>query len=50
MKCKCGKECGIKLFCDECNEALKQEFIDIRNRLRKATEKFDNAMKELNLE
>lgn len=36
-------------MCEECNQKLTQEFIDIRERLRRATEKFDNAIKKLNL-
>ena len=50
MKCSCGKECGIRLMCEECTEKLRQEFVDIQNRLKVATEKFENAIKKLNLE
>jgi len=50
MKCSCGKECGIRLFCDACAAKLAKEFKDIRTRLRKATEEFDNAMRKLNME
>ena len=49
MKCSCGKECGIRLMCEECTQKLNQEFIDVRIQLKKATEKFNNATAKLNL-
>ena len=50
MKCSCGKECGIRLMCEACTKKLTQEFVDIQNQLKAATEKFDKAIAKLNLE
>ena len=35
-------------MCEECTQKLTQEFKDIRDNLKRATEKFENALKKLN--
>ena len=45
--CECGNECGIRLWCVECTKKKTQVFIDIQERLKKATEKFDSAMESI---
>jgi len=49
MKCSCGKECGIRLMCEECTQKLTQEFVDIQVQLKKATEKFDKNISKLQI-
>ena len=56
MKCECGKEVGIRLFCKECQEReitnLKQitkELIESRERFERETKEiFDSLNKKLN--
>lgn len=43
MKCSCGKEVGIRIWCEDCEAKHIKELDDIRNRLKMATEKFKKA-------
>jgi hypothetical protein len=55
LKCSCGKEVGLRIWCEECEAKHIQVLVDIQDRLKKATEKFKKATtklqfkKELNL-
>lgn len=47
MKCKCGKECGIRLMCKDCTEELNNTFKEIAKDLKKATKKFNEKWNEI---
>jgi hypothetical protein len=47
MKCNCGKEIGIKLFCDDCLAKMNKEMDKIRDCLKKAVSKFENGKREI---
>lgn len=47
MNCKCGKEIGIRLFCEECLADLNREIDGVRDCLAKATKKFEEGIKDI---
>lgn len=49
MKCSCGKEVGLRIWCEDCEAKHIKELDDIRNRLKMATEKFKKATAKLQL-
>ena len=40
MKCSCGTECGIRIWCEECEKKAIKEMEDIILRLRNLKKKF----------
>ena len=49
MKCECGKEVGLRIWCEACEAKYIKELDDIRNRLKIATEKFKKAIAKLQI-
>ena len=49
MKCQCGKEVGLRIWCEDCEAKHIKELDDIRNHLKIATEKFKKATAKLQL-
>ena len=49
MKCECGKEVGLRIWCEACEAKYIQNLVDVQNCLKSATEKFEVGMTKLQL-
>ena len=47
MKCKCGKECGIRIWCLDCEHKALRELDIIKSQLAYKTARFVKKMKKL---
>ena len=49
MKCECGKEVGLRIWCEVCEAKHIKKLVDIQKCLKTATEKFKEATIKLQL-
>lgn len=47
MKCKCGKECGIRVWCEECEEKANRRIDVIRAELNYKTKRFKKKLNKI---